>query len=165
MSDAARDRRLRPGARVAFWVAALLGTLHAAWSAYWAFGGRVLLDTVGQWAVDAADSGSLAVSAGLLAIAIAKLAGAWIPLLAETGRIPGRRGWRFLSWIGGPALILYGGVNAIAASLALWGWIDTEIVDRRAMIGHAYLWDPHFALWGIALTVALFLSRKAPGSG
>lgn len=147
----------------AFWLAAVLGTLHAIPSAYWAFGGTLLLETVGQWAAQAAGEGSLAVTAGLLALAAAKLAAAWVPLLAQTGRIPGRRFWRILAWLGGPALLVYGSTNALVGSAVLAGWIDSEVVDRQAMMGHAYIWGPHFALWGLALTVALILSQSASG--
>lgn len=151
--------RLAPAARAAFWTAAVLGTLHAAWSAYWAAGGRVLLETVGQWAVEAADAQPGFAFRVLTVVALAKLAGAWIPLLAETGRIPGRRFWRFLAWIGGPALILYGGADVVVGSAVLLGWLDAEVTDRQALIGHAFIWGPHFALWGVALTVGLLLTR------
>lgn len=161
MSDVVESplRRLRGSAAIAFWLAAGLGTLHAAASFYWAFGGQWLLGTVGQWAVDASRGGSFWVFAGLFAIGVIKLAAAWIPLLAQGGRVPGLRFWRFLGWIGGPALLLYGGANAIAAMSALAGWIDADIEDRDALIGHAFIWGPHFALWGLALTIALLLSR------
>ncbi|MGO1736444.1 MAG: DUF3995 domain-containing protein [Leucobacter sp.] len=158
-SNAAFRGPLTRGAAIAFWIAAVLGTLHAASSAYWAFGGMWLLESVGQWAAQAAREGSFVVTVGLLAIALVKLAAAWIPLLAQAGRVPGLRFWRFLGWIGGPALVLYGGANAVVGSAALAGWIDSEIVDQQAMMGHAYIWGPHFALWGIALTIALSLSR------
>ncbi|WP_191089680.1 DUF3995 domain-containing protein [Nesterenkonia ebinurensis] len=147
------------GAAIAFWAAAILGTLHAASSIYWAFGGKWLLETVGQWAVEATQNGSFGTFAGLFMIGALKLTAAWTPLLAQTGRIPGRRYWRLLSWIGGPALILYGGANSAAGISVLAGWIDSEVTDRDAMIGHALIWGPHFALWGLALTAALAFSR------
>ena len=147
-------------APVALWVAAVLGTIHAAWSAYWAFGGRVLLDTVGGWAVAAVEERPLLALGGLLAVAVAKLLAAWIPLLAETGRIPGRRVWRGCAWVGGPFLIIYGAVNASAAVAILAGWVETENYDRPGLIGHAFVWDPLFAVWGVALTIALVATRR-----
>lgn len=119
----------------------------------------MLLETVGQWAVEAADTRPGFVLGALMAVAVVKLAGAWIPLLAETGRLPGRRVWRFLAWIGGPALILYGGADVVVGSAVLLGWVDAEVTDRQALVGHALIWGPHFALWGVALTAGLVLSR------
>lgn len=64
-----------------------------------------------------------------------------------------------LSWIGGPGLVVYGGVNAVAAGASLLGWVDAGATDRRALFGHAILWDPLFAIWGLALLIGLALSR------
>lgn len=69
----------------------MLGTVHAAWSLYWAVGGKILLDTVGQWAVKASREDPALAFWGLLAITMVKLAAAWTPLLAEIGRVPARR--------------------------------------------------------------------------
>ncbi len=159
----ATDKTLRQppprGATIAFWAAAALGSLHAASSIYWAFGGKWLLETVGQWAVEAAQDRSFWVFAGLLAIGILKLVISWLPLLAETGLLPGRRFSRFLGWVAGPSLALYGGANAIAGTGVLAGWIASEVTDRDGMIGHAFIWGPLVALWGLTLTTALLLSR------
>lgn len=143
----------------ALWAAGVLGTLHAASSICWAIGGQWLLATVGQWAMDAATGGSRWVFVGLFLIRLIKLAAAWIPLLAQSGLIPWLRFWRVVSWVGGPALILYGGANAVLGTAVLVGWIDSEVTDHEAMVGHAFIWSPHFALWGAALTVALMGSR------
>ncbi len=32
--------------------------------------------------------------------------------------------------------------------------------DRAGMVGHAHLWDPLFALWGIAALIGLWHTRK-----
>lgn len=156
----ARLRQAMPRlAAIAFLTAATLGTLHAASSIYWAFGGNWLLETVGQWAVEAAQDRSFWVFAGLLATGVLKLAVAWIPLLAQTGLLAGRRFWRLLGWFAGPALALYGGANAIAGTSVLVGWIDSDVTDHDGMIGHAFIWGPLFALCSLALTTALLLSR------
>lgn len=139
----------------------MLGTVHAAWSLYWAVGGTFLLDTVGQWAVRATREDPALAFWGLLGVTAAKLAAAWIPLLAETGCLLGRRIWRVLSWVGGAGLVLYGGANAVAAGASLLGWVDAGVVDRTALLGHAFLWDPLFAAWGLALLLGLALSRGA----
>ncbi len=143
-------------------LAALAGLLHAAASAYWALGGRWLLDTIGAWAVDLAASAPVAAGLALGGIALVKALGAVVPLLVESGRWPGpRRFWRALEWTGGVGLLLYGGVNAGVAALVLSGVIRPDGgYDPAAMWGHAALWDPLFALWGLALIVGLWRSRR-----
>lgn len=157
-----RQPAQRTTARFAFWTAAALGSAHAAWSIYWALGGTLLLDTVGQWAVEAARESPGKAALLLAVVSAAKLAAAWIPILAEYHLIPWRRAWRALVWLGGPALILYGGADIVAGSAVLLGLLDMEVTDRAGLLGHTFIWGPHFALWGASLTTAMVLSR--PGS-
>lgn len=148
--------------RTLFWAAAVVGCVHAAASAYWALGGRWLLNTVGSWAVDAATTAPLLASLVLGVVALAKVAAAVIPLLVEYGRIGATRFWRGVSWIGGIGLILYGGTNTVVAAAVLAGVIHSDGgYDEAAMIGHASLWDPLFLVWGLSLTAALLLTRSA----
>ncbi|CAM3604955.1 DUF3995 domain-containing protein [Deinococcus frigens] len=140
-------------------VACGLGLIHAGFSLYWALGGSWLLDTVGQWAVTLARTSPLAAFWGLLLIALLKVAAAVVPLLNAGRRLPWPRLWRTLSWIGGPLLILYGGVNTGVAWLVLSGVLGGGEIDRRGMLGHAALWDPLFLLWGLTLTGHLWLTR------
>lgn len=151
------------GSRRLLTAAAVVGLVHAAFSAYWAAGGRWLLDTVGQWAVDLADRSPVVTALGLGAVAVAKAAGAVVPVLVEAGRIGARRLWRALSWAGGTALLLYGGANTLIAWLVLGGVLTPEGgYDHRAMVGHAALWDPLFLAWGVLLVAGLTLSRGTP---
>lgn len=144
-----------------FCIAAAFGTLHAAWSFYWALGGTLLLETVGQWAAESiAETPGLAF-AGLAFVGLVKLLGAWVPLLAETGKLPWRGLWRRLGWAGGPFLILYGGANVLAGSAVLLGFLEVSDTDTTGLIGHTFIWGPHFALWGIALTLGLMFSHGA----
>lgn len=152
----------RSGSSLALWAAAVLGTVHAAWSLYWALGGTVLLETVGQWAVQASEETPVRAAVVLMLVTVAKLAGAWIPLLAEGERIPWRKLWRILAWIAGPALILYGGADLVAGTAVLLGLLDSHVSDSAALIGHAFIWGPLFALWGVALTTGLILTRRRP---
>ncbi|WP_223624180.1 DUF3995 domain-containing protein [Microbacterium sp. EST19A] len=146
-------------ARTAIWVACVAGLLHAASSLYWAFGGRWLLPTVGQWAVEALEESPL--EAGLLlgGIGVVKALAALIPLAVAYGRMPGARFWRAVCAIGGVVLILYGGANVVVSGAVLLGLVRPEGgYDRQAMIGHALLWDPLFLVWGLALIAWLRLS-------
>lgn len=140
-------------------IACGLGLIHAGFSLYWALGGTWLLDTVGQWAIQLGRDKPLAAFWGLLLIALVKAAAATLPLLNAGGHLPWPRLWRTLSWIGGPFLTLYGGVNMGVAWLVLFGGVSSGEIDRRAMLGHAALWDPLFLLWGLALTGFLWLTR------
>jgi hypothetical protein len=151
--------------RALVWTAGLAGVVHAGFSLYWALGGRWLLATVGQWAVDLSTDAPLASGIALGLVAAAKFLGATIPIGVAYGRVPWPRLWRGISWAGGLLLVAYGGVNTIAALAVLAGAIRPEGgYDANAMMGHAFLWDPLFLLWGGALVVSLWLSRESVGT-
>jgi hypothetical protein len=155
------SRRLEVS-RALVWTAGLAGAVHAGFSLYWALGGRRLLATVGQWAVDLSTEASLMAGIALGLVAAAKLLGAAIPIGVAYGRVPWPRFWRGISWAGGLLLVAYGGVNTIVALTVLTGVIRPEGgYDADAMMGHAYLWDPLFLLWGGALVLSLWFSRRS----
>lgn len=145
-------------------LAALVGLVHAGFSAYWALGGQALLDTVGAWAVRLAREEPAVSAAGLGAVALLKVAGAVIPPWVEArvtddGR---RRAWRTVEWLAGCALMAYGGLNTVVSTLVLRGVIaPAGGYDERAQLGHAVLWDPLFLLWGALLTAGLWRTRRA----
>lgn len=146
--------------------AGVAGGIHAGFSLYWAVGGSWLLDTVGEGAVRLQRTHPWG-AAGLLAVVGAvKAAGAALPVLVEGmpgGRL--RRLIRFMSWIGGSFLIIYGSVFAVMSTAVLAGKITVpDGIDRRGMLGHAMLWDPLFAVWGTTLVVGLWLTRRPPKS-
>lgn len=152
---------MNTGAFRAVQIACALGLVHAAFSLYWALGGRWLLDTVGQGAVDLARQQPQTAFWLLLAVALFKGAAAIIPLLNAQGQMPWPGLWRGMSWVGSVFLILYGGVFAITAGLVLTGVINPAgDIDRMGMVGHALLWDPLFLLWGVFLLAHLWLTRR-----
>ena len=145
------------------WTACAAGLVHAAFSLYWAAGGQWLLDTVGRWAVRQSREAPLRTGLLLGLVALAKTAGALIPVAAAYGRMPRPRVWRVLCWAGAVLLVLYGGANTVVSNAVLAGLVRPEAgYDRPAMIGHAWLWDPLFLLWGAALLGYLLLSRRVP---
>lgn len=148
----------------AFLVAAGLGTMHAAFSAYWAAGGDWMLASVGAWAVEARDDQRASVVLALAAIAVVKLVAAWFPYLAETGRLPWRRLWRGISWPGSVFLIVYGLANVLVSGAVLLGLLGEEPENREALVGHTVLWGPLFAAWGVALLLGLRASARAGSS-
>lgn len=145
--------------------AAVLGTAHAAVSAYWALGGTALLDTVGgsveRWGRDrdmgvVLALGAVAVLKLVVAVAAPILAGVGHPPAWATGRVP-----RVLGWIAAGGLVLYGGVLTAAGILVQTGVIDpAPDADRHALAWHTWFWDPWFLLWGAAFATALWRTRE-----
>lgn len=141
-------------------LAALAGTVHAFFSLYWAIGGDWLLETLGERIVTTfADMRWVLVPVGLIKL-VAALAPLWLD----------RRGWplrpltRGLAWLGGAVLVVWGGLNTVVGQLVLAGAIRPDGgYDRPGMIGHAWLWDPLFLVWGLALLVYLAATRRRRG--
>lgn len=157
----AGPRRRRNGLRL-LWAAFAVGGLHAAFSLYWAVGGRWLLDTVGEEAVEMADERPVAAFAILSAAFAVKATGAVVPVLVERAR-GGlvRRIVRTVSWAAGAFLVVYGRVLTVVSAAVLSGVISVEgPVDRRGLTGHAVLWDPLFLVWGALLLAGLGLTRR-----
>ena len=145
------------GGMWAFAAAACAGLVHAAASLYWALGGSLLLDTVGQFAVDLQRTGGLEVRLLLVVVTAVKVAGAIVPWL-DHARPPAHRWVRVVSWLGVVVLLVWGGAGTVGA------WIGVaagrSLRHEPALVGHALLWDPLFVLWGLLLAVALRRSRS-----
>lgn len=136
--------------------------MHAAFSLYWALGGRWLLNTVGKWALDWADRAPVAAGLVLAGVTVAKLAAAALPLAVASGRLSWSRGWQVLMWAGAVGLVVYGTANAVGAWLVLAGLVTVEGArEMPALVGHAVLWDPLFAAWGVLLALGLRQLRRA----
>lgn len=143
--------------RGSFIAAAVLGTIHAVFSIYWAAGGT--------WLVWSLGSSLLATFEGrewfLFPVGVVKLIAAASPLLLARWGWPGRRTTRAACWLGAGVLIIWGGVNAVVGNLVLAGVIQPEAgYDRPGMVGHAYLWDPLFLAWGVAVALGMFRSQR-----
>lgn len=160
MSQVTPERKLT-FSRSLVWLSCVAGTVHAGFSLYWALGGQWLLATVGQWAVQLSVEAPLEAGLVLGIVAVAKLLAATIPVVVAYGRMPWPRFWRAVSWAGGLLLVIYGGVNTAVSGAVLGGVIrPAGGYDLNAMIGHAWLWDPLFFLWGTALVISLWYSRR-----
>jgi len=145
------------------WLAFAFGMVHAAFSLYWALGGDLLLPTVGEWAVTLVTEHPALAAVTLAVVGLGKAAAATVPVLVAYRRMPWPRVWRGVSWVGGLVLIGYGALNVAVSGAVLAGVIRSdEGFDADAMIGHAFLWDPLFLLWGAALVAFLRVSR--PGT-
>ncbi|MFC3848944.1 DUF3995 domain-containing protein [Corynebacterium hansenii] len=141
-----------------FWLAALAGGAHAAISLYWALGGTGLLWTMGESFADGFASRMWL----LYPVALVKFAVAIGPLwLQSRAWRPWPRLTRLASWLAAVTLIGWGGLTTVIGNLVLASVIEpVGGYDRGAMIGHAWLWDPLFAVWGVALLVGLARTRR-----
>jgi hypothetical protein len=149
-------------------VAAALGLAYAMVSAYWASGGTVLLDTVGGSLERAGRTGDAVVILGLWAVVVLKLIAAALPAWAITPPTSGRvkfAVWR-LALIEATVLTGYGFVLTAAGLLVHFGVISSGArADRRALAWHAFVWDPWFLIWGLAVAAAIHQARRARSSG
>ena len=67
---------------------------------------------------------------------------------------------RVLGWIVAVGLTAYGGVLTVVGLLVKADVINAaDDADEHAIAWHAFFWDPWFALWGGAFTVAIWRSR------
>lgn len=164
--DHGRGMPASPDAHRWFVAAAVAGVAHAVPSLYWAMGGTALVSTLGGWAADWQREAPMQVMALLLVVVALKLAGAFVPLANQRGRLPAPRLWRGLSWAGAGVLVAYGAVNVVAAVAALTGVVEVgPTMDTAALVGHAFLWDPLFLLWGLLLATGLWRSRHQKTAG
>ena len=138
-------------------IVAAAGTLHGLFSLYWAAGGGWLVSTLGQQLVATfADKRWL-----LVPVAAVKITFALLPLVLARLAWPARRPWRVVCWAGAAVLAVWGGVNTLTGNLVLAGVLSPAGgYDHEGMVGHAWLWDPLFLIWGVALSVALLLTRR-----
>lgn len=137
-------------------VAGVVGSIHAGFSFYWSMGGT--------WLVWSLGSDLLTRFRGwewiLAPVGLAKLTAALGPIVVARSGWPIRRITRSACWLGALILTSWGGVNTLVGNLVLAGAIHPASgYDRNGMIGHAYLWDPLFLAWGLALGIGLLASR------
>jgi len=145
--------------------------VFAAMSFYWAAGGTVGGDTIGNVIRTPAlardptfvailwTTGALKAIAGLLALALVRPWGRVIPR------------WMLLvaGWGTGLLLVLYGGANLAVRGLMAVGIISTPAsMHSLAARWHLLLWDPWWTLGGILFIAATWCygrSSRSPGSG
>lgn len=161
MATTSTTPRIRPRPPSALMVAAVCGTVHALFSFYWAAGGTFLVTSLGSRLVESFRG----LEWVLAPVGLVKLVVAVAPVWWASRGWPLRRLTYAACWLGAVVLILWGGANTVVGNLVLRGVIRPDGgYDRAGMIGHAYLWDPLFAAWGVALALGLITSRPGgPG--
>lgn len=144
-----------------FLAAAVPGGLHVAITLCWAMGGRALLWTMGSAFIAKFSS----VMWVLYPLALVKAVGAFGPLWLDRRGWPWRRLSRLGSWLAGIVLVAWGGANTVVSNLVLAGVVHAPGgYDRPVIVGHAWIWDPLFLLWGAALILGLLSTRRRPAS-
>jgi hypothetical protein len=102
----------------------------------------------------------MAVWAAVVLKAVAALLPLPVCLSAPPSKRHGRL--RLLAWAQAAVLTLYGLVFTLAGLLVQVGIIhQRRTADRRALVWHAYLWDPWFLVWGILVIIALALTSTS----
>ena len=169
LGHASAVQRFDGGALAAAAIATSLGLASAAVSAYWALGGTALLDTVGGALERLGRERPPGVVVALWVIVVLKVLGAVAPLVfvgVGAGQLPAwtkGRQMRLLGWLAAIGLTLYGGVLTVVGLLVQAGVIEAaDDADEHALAWHAFVWDPWFALWGVAFIVAMWRSRPKP---
>ncbi len=141
----------------------IVGVLYAGVSVYWGLGGTWLVDTVGGSIAKEARAGNAGVLLVVWAAAILKLVAALLPL-AALRRLRGpasNRKLSVLTWVEAAILTAYGLVLTVPGLLIQAGVIhESATADHRALVWHAYLWDPWFLIWGLLVGAALLRERR-----
>ena len=140
----------------------MAGLVHGAFSLYWALGGEWLLETLGERVVGAfADARWV-----LVAVFAIKVVGSLGPLWLDRRGLLAHGAWRVVAVLGACVLIVWGGLNTLVRILVLAGVGQPDGgFDRAAMTGHAWLWDPLFLVWGLALAWGLVRARRGTDPG
>jgi hypothetical protein len=153
-----RDQLGLPAAAAAL----VVGLAYIAISAYWALDGTWLLATVSSSLVTAHRSATVAMAvwAAVALKAVGALLPSYVCLAAPPSKWHGRL--RLLAWAEGAVLTLYGFFFTLAGLLVQAGVIHQgRTADRRALVWHAYLWDPWFLVWGLLVIIALALTSTS----
>ncbi len=139
-------------------VAAVAGGLHAAITFHWALGGQHLL-----WTMGTAFIAKFATVMWILwPLGLVKAGVAFGPLWLASRGWPWAHLTRALCWIAGAILTGWGGANTLATNAVLFGlYRPAGGYDRNVMIGHAWMWDPLFVVWGVGIIGGLLTSRRS----
>lgn len=135
---------------VPVYLAAIWALLFAAASFYWAAGGKIGLDTLGDTINDLNNDSTFVAFVWLTAIVKLAMVGLAVFLLyPRHGFIPHKL-VRIGAWTAGIVCVVYGGLNLAARGVMALGVIPTpESMYSTAATWHLLLWDPWWVLGGI----------------
>lgn len=149
------DRKTLPAYLACAWA-----LLFAAVSFYWAAGGKIGLDTLGDTINDLNNDPTFVAFVWLTAIAKLAMAGVAILLLyLRNGFIPYKL-IRIGAWVAGIICVVYGGLNIAARGVMALGIISTpESMYSAAATWHLLLWDPWWMLGGLLFIWAAYQAK------
>jgi hypothetical protein len=159
---ASRERQALSADWVGY-VAAAWAFLFAAMSFYWALGGRIGIETIGEAITKPALAGDPMILAivwitGFLKVVAGVLA---LALVQPWGRQAPR--WALLigGWGAGALFLVYGAANLVQDALIVAGLIPTPAgLGAVAARWHLFLWDPWWLLGGVLFALATWLFSR-----
>lgn len=151
---------------VARWIAVGIGSANAAVTGFWLLGGTALLDTVGGEIESWGRGRTIGVLIILGLVLVAKAAVTVLPVAVDRSHGRLRRLGRVIAWTAALLLTMYGGLLTLVGLVIQAGIVERAYdADDRALAWHAYVWDPWFLLWGLALVAWLVLGIDTQGEG
>jgi uncharacterized protein DUF3995 len=139
------------------YAAAAWAFLFAATSFYWALGGRLGVETIGEAITGPALAGDTTILAivwitGLLKVAAGVVA---LALVRPWGRRIPRWALLLAGWGASALFLVYGAANLIQDTLIVAGAIPTPAgLGAVAAHWHLFLWDPWWLLGGVLFALA-----------
>ncbi|MGJ9422556.1 DUF3995 domain-containing protein [Aeromicrobium sp. CF3.5] len=141
-------------------LAMVLAGASAVVSMWWLCGGTLGLDALGGGLERLARERSVTALAALSMVVVAKLVAVVLAWSMTRSRVSPTL-VRLATW-GGAALAGYGLLLTAGSAVGLV--LDGDGADRTALWWHALLWDPWFAMWGLALMVAGRSAARSPST-
>src|SRR5262245_37297611 len=139
------------------YAAAIWALLFAATSFYWALGGRIGVETVGEAITKPALAGDPAIVALVWMTGVLKViaGGVALALVQPWGRRIPRWALQLAGWGTSVLLLVYGAANLAQDVLIVGGVIPTPVgLGAVAARWHLFLWDPWWLLGGLLFALA-----------
>lgn len=139
------------------YAAAIWAFLFAATSFYWALGGRIGVETIGDAITKPALAGDPAIVAFVWTTGALKVVagGVALALVQPWGRRIPRWALLLAGWGASALFLVYGAANLAQDVLIVGGMIPTPVgLGAVAARWHLFLWDPWWLLGGILLALA-----------
>lgn len=143
------------------YVACAWAFIFAIPSFYWAAGGEVGLDTLGDEISSLQAEPWFAVFVWVTAFMKVALGLIVLMLLRRYDSMLLNRAVRVVVWTAGVICIVYGGLNLLARLIMALGVIPTpDAMYSSAAMWHLMLWNPWWVLGGVSLVLAVYATKR-----